>query len=170
MDAFHALFVHYTNIQVIVCKDCKSAVVPNQVKTHLKQSHGLLTAKTRDEIAQHVHQLDHVAYRNEDVQYPVFEEEAIPELGPALEDCFQCKECNSLRESSKGIEKHCREEHGWACSKSRRGKGGLRSRPARNQPFTEGHRCQRFFRFRQWNKLFKVLPVRQQAQTEDRAA
>jgi hypothetical protein len=95
------------------------------------------------------------------VQYPVFEEEAIPELGPVLEGCFQCKECNVLRESKKGIEKHCRERHGWASSKSRGGRGGVRSQPARNQPFTEGHCCQRFFKYRQWTKLFKVTPTRQ---------
>ena len=106
MNCFQTLFVHYPNFQIIVCKDCKSAVVPNQVKTHLKQSHGLLTTRTRGQIAKHVDQLHNIAYKHEDVHYPAFEEEAIPELGPALEGCFQCKECGSFRESKKGIEKH----------------------------------------------------------------
>jgi hypothetical protein len=73
MFCFQTLFVHYANLQVIVCRDCKSAVVPSQVKTHLKQSHGLLTTRTRDEIIKHVDQLEGVAHRHEDVQYPVFE-------------------------------------------------------------------------------------------------
>lgn len=170
MDCFQTLFVHYPNFQVIVCRDCKSAVVPNQVKTHLKQSHGLLTTSTRDQITKYVDQLQNIAYRHEDVQYPVFEEEAIPELGPALEGCFQCKECGSFRESKKGIEKHCREEHGWTSDKSRGGRGGFRSKPARNQPFTEGHYCQRFFKFRQWTRLFKVIATTQRAQKENHDA
>lgn len=150
MDAFNTLFVHFPNFEVIVCKDCRFAVVPDQVKAHLRQSHGLLTAKTRNEIVGHVQQLENIAYRHEDVHYPVFEEEAINELGPALENCYQCKECGSLTESKKGIEGHCREKHGWASSKGRGGRGSFRRQPARNQPYTEGHCCQRFFRFRQW--------------------
>jgi hypothetical protein len=170
MVCFQTLFVHYANFQVIVCRDCKSAVVPSQVKTHLKQSHGLLTTRTRDQIIKQVNQLEHVAHRHEDVQYPIFEQEAIPELGPTLEGCFQCKECGVLRESKKGMERHCREEHGWASTKSRGGRGSFRSQPARNQPFTEGHCCQRFFKFRQWTKLFKVLPTTQQAHSGDQEA
>lgn len=135
MDAFSTLFVHYENFQVIVCKGCRFAVVPDQVKAHLKQSHNSLTLKTRNEIAERIQQLEHIAYRREDVHYPAFEEEAIQELGPALENCYQCKECRSLTESRKGIEGDCRQKHGWASSKRRGGRGSSRRQPARNQPY-----------------------------------
>ena len=158
MDAFESLFVHFQNFQIIVCRDCKFAVVPDQIKAHLSQSHQTLTVSTRKGIIEQVEKLDHVAYRSEDVVYPAAEQEAIQELGPVIEQCSQCKACGLLRESKKGIEAHCRKEHGWNSAKSRGGRGSLRSRPAANQPFTEGHCCQRFFKYAQWTKLFKVLP------------
>lgn len=162
MEAFGSLFIHFPHFQVIVCKDCRFAVVPKHVKAHLKQSHCFLTSRTRNGIVDYVQQLEHIAYRHEDVQYPAFEEASIDELGPALENCHQCKKCGSLRESRKGIEAHCRKEHSWTSSKGRGGRGNFRREPATNQPFTNGHFCQRFFRFGQWDRLFKVLPTTRQ--------
>ena len=77
MDAFKGLFVHFQNFQIVVCRDCKFAVVPDQIKAHLIQSHQTLTVSTRKGIIEHVEKLDHVAYRSEDVVYPATEQEAI---------------------------------------------------------------------------------------------
>jgi hypothetical protein len=52
------------------------------------------------------------------MQYPVFEEEAIPELGLALEGCFPCRESGVLRGSKKSMARHCKEEHGLASTQS----------------------------------------------------
>lgn len=157
MNAFEELFTHFPNFRIIVCRDCKFAVVPDQIKAHLNQNHQTLTASTRKNIVEQVGRLDHVAYRTEDVIYPVAVQDAVRELGPVIEQCFECKECGLLRESRKGIEAHCRKEHNWSSTKSRGGRGSFRSQAARNQPFTEGHYCQRFFKYAQWTKLFKVL-------------
>ena len=70
MNAFEELFTHFPNFRIIVCRDCKFAVVPDQIKAHLNQNHQTLTASTRKNIVEQVGRLDHVAYRTEDVIYP----------------------------------------------------------------------------------------------------
>lgn len=164
MDAFDGMLTHFQNFQIIVHRDCKFAVVPYRMEAHLNRNHQVLTIDTRKEIIKHVERLDHVAYTKEDVSYPAAEKAAIPELGPITQQCFQCKECGLLRETRKGMKAHCRKDHVWSSSKSREGRGNFTSRAVRNQPFIKGHYRQRFFKYAQWTKLFKVLLPAHQAQ------
>lgn len=104
MNVLEELFVHLPNFRIIVCRDCKFTVVPGQITAPLNQNHQMLTVSmsTRKAIVEQVGSLDHVAYRSEDVTHPDVALDAVRELGPVIEQCFECKKCGSLRESKKG--------------------------------------------------------------------
>lgn len=70
------------------------------------QNRQTLTVSKRKAIVEQVGRLDHVAYRTEDVIYPVAIQDVVRELGQVMRQCLECKECGLLRESRKGIEAH----------------------------------------------------------------
>lgn len=55
-----------------------------------------------------------------------------------------------------GIQKHCREEHGWTNKAGRGGNVRERSRNPPPRPWLDNQQCQRFFEYPKWKKYFRV--------------
>ncbi|KAK5011345.1 hypothetical protein LTR28_003772, partial [Elasticomyces elasticus] len=112
-----------------------------------------------------------VAHQPSDVRYPQGDIEPIGQL-PILRDLFRCVgvisegvECGSIYQSLKGVQRHCREQHGWTNVQQRggntRGGQGVRQQQTPNRLWVEQPFGQQFFRVDKWKKIFPVAAPRQ---------
>lgn len=150
MSGWQELFVHCAEFGVIICRKCRFAVVPVQVERHVKDHHPFVPKQRRISIAQSVNALDGVAHRLQDIRYPAADQEPVANL-PVYRDGLQCQECGYICRSIQGIQKHSKTQHGWV-NKQKRGRGRCSS----NCIWNVGVPCQRFFEYRQWQRLFAV--------------
>src|SRR5690349_5341689 len=114
MDQFETVFKHYPEYRIIVCRDCRSGVIPKNVATHLDGKHACLSKITRRSVAQVVQGLPQLADRPEDVVYPEPTSDAV-EILPVWTNGFRCTAeiwdglpCNHINRSIGDIRKHCK--------------------------------------------------------------
>ncbi|KAE8822992.1 hypothetical protein HRS9122_10467 [Pyrenophora teres f. teres] len=169
MELFAQLFEHLPELHVIVCQPCATAIPPAQVVTHLKERHPKVAVATRKSLAAIVHALPDLAWSPGDVRVPKPAKEPIAGLQSRgdglvclLERCWYT--CISLQ----GIQKHCKEEHGWVNNQQKRG-GDMRqkSKHASNRIWRDGQCCQRLFRAVGWPAYVAVETSVEAANLED---
>jgi len=149
--------------RIMVCKECRFAVPPGQIRTHLTENHADIPVKGRREIADTVQDLDDLAQVKEDVIYPEASAAAVKGL-PVHNDGFRCvsedehgKQCEYVCRTIQGIQKHCRREHGWVNGQKRGGNGQAKDKHPVNGLWQEGQSCQRFFTVSTWKRYFQVM-------------
>ncbi|OQN95114.1 hypothetical protein B0A48_18841 [Cryoendolithus antarcticus] len=77
MDAFNQVFIHKPEHRVIVCKQCKYAVNPAQVRGHITANHSGIPKQQRQQIVEFVAGLPQIAYTPDRVKYPDISSEAV---------------------------------------------------------------------------------------------
>ena len=159
MENFEDLFRHYPQHRVIICKRCRYAPIPNQLRTHLRVFHARIPSEQRDCIVQHVQSLSHLAQSESDVVYPLPNDAAIPDL-PLCFDGLICPQenppCQYICRTEYGMKKHLTQQHSWV---NKRGRGGdVRSKQSRSvgKPWNRNQACQRFFKTGNWQRYFAV--------------
>ncbi|CAE7189407.1 hypothetical protein PTNB85_04611 [Pyrenophora teres f. teres] len=168
MELFAQLFEHLPELHVIVCQPCATAIPPAQVVTHLKERHPKVAVATRKSLAAIVHALPDLAWSPGDVRVPKPAKEPIAGLQSRgdglvclLERCWYT--CISLQ----GIQKHCKEEHGWVNQQKRGGDMRQKSKHASNRIWRDGQCCQRLFRAVGWPAYVAVETSVEAANLED---
>ena len=170
-----SMFSQLREYGVIVCKECRYAVWPGEVDSHLRSGHHRIKKAERDAIQQEIQAWDHLITQPNELQLPVEINEPIAEL--ALHDGFLCTlqpgGCAAIFRTNKKLRDHWHEKHnGWNVS-------GLPSRGRRlttsekevaQQRFENAHqkvRCQRFFGSRHGSQYIRVTGPSPQEQEQE---
>ena len=118
MDAFNEVFVYQPKYRSIVCKRCKYAVNPAQIRGQITANHSTVTKQERQQIIKFVAGLLQIAHTQDEVRYPDIRSAAVAGL-PIYTDGMRCtaieegQPCHYVCRSSYGIATHCRTAHGW---------------------------------------------------------
>jgi uncharacterized C2H2 Zn-finger protein len=154
MDQFNAIFEYLPAHSIAICKSHQQGVVRSQLRTHLDTKHQELVSNTRGAIISVVHQevtLRAWAVAQEDIVYPSAVSQPLPHL-PVFRNGLQCNECARIYRHIKGIQEHCRQEHGWRGEK--RIKAG---RPVHTQVMWKTNvTCQKYHNTSALGRLFEV--------------
>ncbi|KAG9241063.1 hypothetical protein BJ878DRAFT_558988, partial [Calycina marina] len=150
-------FIHLSDFRVIVCKECKYAVLPGHIDTHFAGKPHYLEVKERrriaDKVADQVNGLimNEEALRRWDFQFPAPTSPPIEWLAKPIKGALQCMIetdghiCGYICNTVGRIREHCIEEHQWKSNN----KGGRRKKHTSQQssttPWRTGVSCQRFF-------------------------
>ncbi len=147
------LFSYLVGYGVIVCKECKYAVWPPEVDSHLANVRHRMAKATRQRIQREVQQWEGLVTSDNELDLPITIREIIPEL--LLHDGFLCvlqeRQCKAVFRSHDCLRKHWREDHdGWTVSGKKERGGGLsvKEQQMAEKRFGEAHKkvsCQRFF-------------------------
>ncbi|KDN59860.1 hypothetical protein CSUB01_11029 [Colletotrichum sublineola] len=152
-------FVYNTTFSVAICKTCQFAVVADEVVTHLRTRHRSLPAARREEASQAVRACPGVIRNQEGIvalQLPGPTTKPIEHLAPPEHDGLECTTCGYVCRQQRVMQRHCRDQHGWANDWKKGGNVRRKASEPRNIPWTKGVSCQRFFPSRAGRRWFRV--------------
>jgi len=162
MDELNRIFLAYDEYRIIVCTICQFAVVPSQTEHHLRKHHSRLTYQQRRIVAQKVQSLPQLALVESDVIYPRPDQPPINTL-PIFFDGLKCtgkhedgNACRYMCRTITGIQKHCKDEHGWINIQKRGGDARDKQVHSENRLWECNRACQRFFKVGRWQRYFEV--------------
>lgn len=166
-------FHHLGEYRVAVCKECRHAVWPDQVRGHLQGRHHGIGGKDAEAIADEVRQFPGLIRFPGEFEVPAGVDRPIPEL-PLYEDGLRCEvqpdRCRYVGRGKGTMREHWRKEHQWSVAGSGKGGGSGKSKGQRiERRFQEAARpvyCQRFFTSRHGSQYFEV---RRPVEEENRA-
>ncbi|SPJ82463.1 uncharacterized protein FTOL_09868 [Fusarium torulosum] len=129
-------FVHVVELNLVICLDCKTAILAKQVKAHLvdplHRQH--LTLKERRNISNQILEIPNILKDTDDLQhwkFPPPEAEPIPYLEPPLHNGLGCNSCRYIGRDLRRIREHYRQEHSDVLERGNPSKGkDIRSREA----------------------------------------
>lgn len=172
MDEFNRIFLSYDEYRIIVCTICQFAVVPSQIDQHLKKHHSRLTHQQRRNVAQEVQSLPQLALVESDVIYPRPDHPPINTL-PVFFDGLKCtgklqdgNTCQYMCRTITGIQKHCKDEHGWVNVQKRGRDARGKQCHSENRLWKCNRACQRFFKVGKWQRYFEIAAKGPKAITE----
>ena len=172
MDQFSTIFNHFPQYRIIVCKECKSGVIPTHFKTHCDTKHKYLTAYTRRDIIQAAGQIEGLAESEKDVVYPNPTSDPVPYL-PIQLDGLKCTAvkpdgslCGYIHRGLENIQRHCRSEHSWENTR-KRGRAPKGRQLEVNKLWVEGVHCQQFFKTGGFQRLFEVEAAKSRQDQEE---
>ncbi|KAL3595891.1 hypothetical protein FPOAC2_10261 [Fusarium poae] len=109
-------FVHFAELNLVICLDCKTAVLARQVKTHLvdplHRQH--FTLKERRNISNQILEIPSIIKDVDDLQnwkFPSPDTEPIPYLEPPLHGGLGCNSCPHIGRDLRRIREHYRKDH-----------------------------------------------------------
>ena len=142
--------IHLPAFRIVVCRECKYGVLPSHIDTHFATKPHKLSKKERQKVEDEVSQIDGLigneeTLRRSDFTFPPPTSTPIAALGKPEENGLQCKECQHICCTTRGMRAHQWEEHKWK-SKQKRGRPKRRVHDGDDQvPWRTGVYCQRFF-------------------------
>ena len=154
-------FVHIPEYPFVVCKTCKFACVAKEVLTHLKDWHASIKPKERRQIAGKVSTIPDIIQDQAGLskfEFPPPTTDPIPFIAAAKNDGLRCdaEACEYVTRTERGMRKHGRKEHGWTTKRTKGVNAVGREKQGRENPWTTGIQCQRFFRSRMASRWFEV--------------
>jgi hypothetical protein len=109
-------FVHLAELNLVICLDCKTAVLARQVKIHLvdplHRQH--FTLKERRDISDQILEIPNIIKDADDLQnwkFPSPDVEPIPYLEPPLHGGLGCNSCPHIGRDLRRIREHYRRDH-----------------------------------------------------------
>jgi hypothetical protein len=109
-------FVHLVELNLVICLDCKTAVLARQVKTHLvdplHRQH--FTLKERRGISNQILEIPNIVKDADDLQswkFPSPDAEPIPYLEPPLHGGLGCNSCPHIGRDLRRVREHYRKDH-----------------------------------------------------------
>lgn len=152
-------FQHLHEWQVIVCKQCRHAVWPQEVQSHLQGGQHRMSIKRAQAIAMEVREWPGVIHCKTDLIVPNYVYNPIAEI-PLYTDGLQCQlepdKCSYI--CRKSIRQHWVTVHGWSV----KGSGGRPEQVKRAdverrfQQNTKAVYCQRLFPSRHGSSYFEI--------------
>jgi hypothetical protein len=157
-DVFARYFRRSRQHRIIVCVQCRTAVVPKYAAAHLARDHSRTTKEERRHVQRYVDGLEDVAHSVSNVRFPGPDDP--PYGGIAVRhDGLRCsaagedgRRCRHVVGTMQKIQEHCREAHGWR-NEQRRG-GNVKRKKAQppNRMWDEGQAYQQFFTQPLWKR------------------
>jgi len=172
MDDFERCFKVYDQFRIIVCIPCQFAVVPSQIREHLRKHHRRFSTEQCSHIVADVLGLRTLAREEASVLYPPPSHEPIDHL-PVFYDGLKClgrtqsgPRCEYVCRTVYGMQEHCKRVHGWVNKRKRGGNSRSNDGRAPNDMWERNCACQRFFKFGKWQRYFQVAAGCSQEKTE----
>lgn len=153
MDVFRCTFEYLPAHRIAICRTHQQGIVKSQLQTHLDSKHRNLVPGTRRRIVQAVSEdesLQNWADNADDVVFPRQDAAPLPYL-PVYASGFKCTVCGRIYTHIKGVQQHCRDQHGWKGSHQR-----TRGRPPAQQDMWTTVSCQKFHNTGTLGRLFQV--------------
>lgn len=155
------LFEHLPEWRVIVCRQCRCAVWPSEVATHLTNKQHRHPRKVAERIAQEVAEWPGIVPYPSLFELPSFITQSIPQL-PLFDDGLQCQldptHCQYITRDVKALKGHWRTWHAWSVQPGRGGSGAAKQ-AALQERFNQARttvQCQRFFVSRAHSQYVEV--------------
>ncbi|KAK1042872.1 hypothetical protein LTR74_018482 [Friedmanniomyces endolithicus] len=172
MYDFERDFGVYDQFRIVVCISCQFAVVPSQIREHLRKHHRRFSSEQCSRIFETVNGLRSLARDEPSVVYPPSSHEPIDHL-PVFYDGLkslgqrQSGACNGyVCRTVYGMQEHCKGVHGWI-NKWKQG-GDVRSNEAKvpSAMWKRNCACHRFFNVGKWQRYFQVAAGHSWEKTE----
>jgi hypothetical protein len=111
-------FVHLTGLDLLVCTQCKCAVLAAELKTHLLNSRHRrrFSKEERKSMEARVLNIPYIIKDQEALRqwaYPIPTSSPIPFLNPPIKEGLGCNTCLYVVREVRRMQQHCRQEHGW---------------------------------------------------------
>jgi superfamily II DNA helicase RecQ len=161
--------IHLPEFQVVVCRECKYAVLPSEIDSHFKgQRPHSFTKEARQRIVQKVGQFkglipNKVELEQSEFPFPVDTSKPVGVLGLPKSNGLRCthtasgKECPHIYSSAQKMREHCNKKHDWKSTNiGGRPKGNsVQSGP--RVPWRSGVQYQQFFKQGPKSGFFEVM-------------
>ena len=167
-------FIHFPAQGVIVCSECKHAVLPSHVNAHLEDEEKHKVVKEdRERIVQEIRAIKGLKTERAELNHLVFPPVSNPPI-PALQaprrDGMKCQlqgqnqtPCQYISCQVQKIQEHCRVVHGWVNPQK---KGRPEVGREVEVPWRSGVHCQHFFIRGPGAQFFEVANVNSQAASQ----
>jgi hypothetical protein len=156
-------FSHLPEYHIVVCtgKECKYAMWPSHIDSHLSSSQHNYNREQRQQVIQEIQQIPGLIQDARGLSLFKFPEPmspAISELKPA-KDGLQCKICRYICCSRVKMRDHCKAVHQCE-NECKKGLPSYKKRQsAPKQPWISGVHCQQFFTQGPKSQLFEVQRI-----------
>jgi hypothetical protein len=143
-DVFARHFVHSQQYRIVICMECRTAVVPKHTAAHLARNHDRTTKQDRTDVQRYVDGLEDVARDVSDVRFlgpedPPYSMIAVQQGGLRCSATGEDRRrCRYVIRTVRIIKAHCEAAHGWR-NEQRRG-GNVKQKKAQpsNKMWDEG--------------------------------
>ena len=142
--------IYLLAFRIVVCRECRYAVLPSHIDSHFATKPYKLSKKERQKIEEEVSEIDGLigneeTLRRSNFTFPPPMSMPITALGKPEENALQCRDCQHICCTIRGMQAHQRDEHRWK-SKQRKGRPKRRARSRDDEaPWRTGVHCQQFF-------------------------
>lgn len=150
------LAIHFAT-GLLICKQCKIALIPSRIDSHYKQKIHNLPKSIRTEIARDISDSYDLVNNINDVNQIIqdfvrnFDGNYL-ELLSLFRDGILCQQCPYICRSRQGIQNHCRTEHSWENPRLQ----GYHKKINENDPWDSNILCQQFFPRGHGSRFFRV--------------
>lgn len=161
-------FEHLPAYGIVRCRQCRYAVAPQHIPSHLREQHRHIPSAARKAIADEALRCS-AASAPDEVRHPPHGAEPVPGF-PVICDALQCGAsddagaCEYICRSLRGMQRHCERRHAWINSQTRGGNKMAQHQHAPDAPWSRGVSCQSFFREPKWRRFFRVEAADQRAE------
>jgi hypothetical protein len=155
---FGGCFRYSRQYRVIVCVECRTAVVPEHAAAHLARNHDRTTKEERKRIQRYVDDLGDLARQVSDVRFPGPDDPPYGEIVVRYGGLWclgrdtDGRRCGYVVESTQMIQAHCKAAHGWQNEQKRGGNMKKKRVQTANRMWEEGQAYQQFFTKPSWKK------------------
>jgi superfamily II DNA helicase RecQ len=147
-------FIHLPEFHVIICKECKYAVLPSHINTHFAAKPHKLGVEERRKIIQEVAIVDGLIVdekilRQSEFPFPAATSKPIKGLATPKTGALQCmfqtgdEGCKYICSTVRQMRAHCTKEHQW--NSTQKGRPRNDSESTSCMPWRTNVSCQRFF-------------------------
>jgi hypothetical protein len=157
-DIFSRYFRHSRRHRIVVCVECRTAVVPKHAAAYLARNHGQTTKEERRRVQRYIDGLEDVAHDVSDVRFLGPEDAPYSEI-PVRYGGLRCigkdtdgRVCRYVVGSAQMIQAHCKAAHGWQNEQRRGGNVKRKSAQTVNRMWDEGQAYQQFFNEPSWKR------------------
>jgi hypothetical protein len=114
-------FEHVAEYSVAVCRECRYAVWPNQIKGHLQEQHNI-SRKVAEAVGQRVRSWAGLTLYPSELEIPSGIPKSVQQL-PVYTDGLLCQldlgRCSYITRSKECMRKHWQRQHQWSAGKKR---------------------------------------------------
>lgn len=132
-----AYFHYQAEFQLAICKECRHAVWPDRVESHLQGKHHRMSWKQAEPVGSEVRSWQGLVKSPRELRVPARVQQPITEL-PLFEDRLLCQKdpgsCQHICRGKKSMKEHWRIEHRWSVGRGR-GRLGRRAEERLDERF-----------------------------------
>jgi len=154
-------FEHLVEHRLVICKQCRHAVWPDQIVGHLQGKQHGFKRQSAMEIAEKIKAWPGVIKHPSELHVPISVDVPFSQL-PLYANGFRCTlhpaSCHFVGRGKESIRRHWRREHDWAVLGKRGGSGPVRKKRVEEREAAAGEKvqCQRFFTSRHGSQYFAL--------------